>query len=61
MATFSMAPSSARMPHWMPPPSKAGPALQAAVISHSLLPSTISPLVPTSMKRVRGASRWKPA
>ena len=46
-----MAPGSAH-PVATPPPSKAGPAEQAHDSRHSLLPSTISPLVPMSMKRV---------
>ena len=52
--TTSMAPSAARMPHRMAPPSNAGPAGAAVerMVSPSL--STISQLVPTSMKsRVR--------
>ena len=52
MNTSSMAPSVARMPWATPPPSKAGPAEQAQEISQSLLPRTISPLVPMSMNRV---------
>ena len=52
MLTSSMAPAVARMPNWMPPPSKAGPAEQAAQASHCWLPMTISPLVPISMNRV---------
>jgi len=51
MSTFSMAPSMALIPNFMPLPSKHGPAEQAQVIIHSLFPRTISPLVPTSMKR----------
>ena len=47
-----MAPGAARMPWSISPPSKAGPAEQAHEMSQSLVPSTISPLVPTSMKRV---------
>ena len=37
------------MPNVIPPPSKAGPAEQDALSSHSLFPSTISPFVPISM------------
>ena len=52
MKTSSMAPGEARMPSRTPPPSKAGPAEQAHESSQSLLPSTISPLVPMSMNSV---------
>jgi len=52
MKTSSIAPGEARMPSPTPPPSKAGPAEQAHESSQSLSPSTISPLVPMSMKRV---------
>src|ERR1022692_2103117 len=58
--TFSIAPVEARMPHSIPPPSKAGPAEQAQAIRKLLLPSTISPLVPMSMNRLMssvGAAR----
>ena len=56
----SMAPLAARMPNLMPPPSKAGPALQAAQASQSRLPMTISALVPISMNRVSRSSRYIP-
>ena len=52
ISTASMAPSVARMPCLMPPPSKAGPAEHDVAISHSRLPMTTSPLVPMSMYRV---------
>ena len=48
------------MPKLMPPPSKAGPAEQAAQASQSLLPITISALVPMSMKSVSPRSRYIP-
>ena len=48
--TFSMAPRMALIPHFTPPPSKAGPAEQEQHTSHSRFPITISPLVPTSMR-----------
>ena len=51
MTMLSMAPSVARMPQEMSPPSKAGPAEQAQLIRNSLLPNTSSPLVPRSMNR----------
>ena len=52
--TTSMAPSSARMPHLIAPPSNAGPAGAAVARMRSPSLSTISQLVPTSMKsRVR--------
>ena len=47
-----MAPSVARIPQEMSPPSKAGPAEQAQLMRNSLLPKTSSPLVPRSMKRL---------
>ena len=47
-----MAPVVARMPCSTPAPSKAGPAEQAHASSQSRLPSTISPLVPTSRNSV---------
>ena len=51
MVQASIAPSVARMPQEMSPPSKAGPAEQAQLIRKSRLPNTISPLVPRSMNR----------
>ena len=49
-----MAPSSARIPHRIAPPSNAGPAGAAVETIRSPLLSTISQFVPTSMKsRVR--------
>ena len=51
MVTASTAPSVARIPQEMSPPSKAGPAEQAQDIMKSRLPNTISPLVPRSMNR----------
>ena len=48
------------MPCSTPPPSKAGPAEQAQAISQSLSPSTISPLVPMSMKSVRRSVAYSP-
>ncbi len=41
------------MPCTTPAPSKAGPAEQAQAMSQVQSPSTISPLVPMSTKRVR--------
>ena len=58
--TSSMAPAVARMPWRTPPPSKAGPAEQAQESSQSLLPSTISPLVPMSMKSVSLSATYMP-
>ena len=52
MTHASMAPSVARMPQEMSPPSKAGPAEQAQLIWNSLLPKTSSPLVPRSINRL---------
>ena len=52
MVQASTAPSVARMPQEMSPPSKAGPAEQAQLIRNSLLPNTSSPLVPRSMNRL---------
>ncbi len=52
--TTSMAPSSARMPQRIAPPSNAGPAGAAVERMRSPSLSTISQLVPTSMNsRVR--------
>ena len=51
MCTDSTAPSVARMPQEMSPPSKAGPAEQAQDIIKSRLPNTSSPFVPRSMNR----------
>ena len=45
MEKSSIAPSAARMPNSTPPPSKAGPAEQAAQAIQSLFPTTISALV----------------
>ncbi len=45
---FSTAPGAALIPHFNPPPSKAGPAEQAQAVIQSELPSTISPFVPRS-------------
>ena len=53
----SIAPLAARMPNFRPPPSNAGPAEQAAQASQSLLPMTISALVPTSRNRVSSSER----
>ena len=60
MKTSSMAPGEARMPLRTPPPSKAGPAEQAHESSQSLLPSTISPLVPMSMNSVSFSVAYMP-
>ena len=60
MKTSSMAPGEARMPSRTPPPSKAGPAEQAHESSQSLLPSTISPLVPMSMNSVSFSVAYMP-
>ena len=51
MTQDSIAPSVARMPQEMSPPSKAGPAEQAHETMKSRLPKTISPFVPRSMNR----------
>ena len=52
--TTSIAPSAARIPHRMAPPSKAGPAGAAVATIRSPSLSTISQLVPTSIiSRVR--------
>ena len=48
--TDSTAPSVARMPQEISPPSNAGPAEQAQDIMKSRLPKTNSPFVPRSMK-----------
>ena len=56
MVQASMAPSVARIPQEMSPPSKAGPAEQAQLIKNSLLPKTSSPLVPRSMNRLMAGS-----
>ncbi len=52
MVTASTAPSVARIPQEMSPPSKAGPAEQAQDMRKSRLPKTISPLVPRSINRL---------
>ena len=52
MVQASMAPSVARIPLEISPPSKAGPAEQAQDMRKSRLPKTISPLVPRSMNRL---------
>ena len=49
MEKSSIAPSTARIPNLIPPPSNAGPAEQAAHTSQSLLPITISAFVPISI------------
>ena len=51
MVHASMAPSVARIPQLMSPPSKAGPAEHAQLIMKSELPNTSSPLVPRSINR----------
>ena len=48
MRTRSMAPGAARCPPEICAPSKAGPVGEEQASSRSLLPSTISALVPTS-------------
>ena len=58
--TTSMAPSAARMPQRIAPPSKAGPAGAAVDTIVSPLLSTISQLVPTSMNRRVRLSRSIP-
>jgi len=58
--TLSMAPSPARMPWRTSPPSKAGPAEAEQASSHSLLPSTTSPFVPTSISRQTPSPRAIP-
>ena len=55
-----MAPSAARMPHRIAPPSKAGPAGAAVETILSPSVSTISQLVPTSMKSRVRLSRSSP-
>jgi len=49
--TRSITPGFAVMPILLTPPSSAGPAAPAQAISQSLLPTTISALVPTSTMR----------
>ena len=49
ISTASTAPSVARMPQEISPPSNAGPAEHAHDIMKSRLPKTSSPLVPRSM------------
>jgi len=56
----SMAPPMARMPQDTSPPSNAGPAEVEHPTSHSLLPSTTSPLVPTSIRRDSSSRRCRP-
>ena len=58
--TDSTAPSVARMPQEMSPPSKAGPAEQAQDIMKSRLPKTSSPLVPRSMNRLSASLSQMP-
>ncbi len=60
MEKSSIAPLVARIPKVMPPPSNAGPAEQAAQAIQSLLPMTISALVPMSMNRVSSSVRYRP-
>ncbi len=60
MEKSSIAPLLARMPCLMPPPSKAGPAEHAAQASQSLLPITISALVPISIYNVSLSVRYIP-
>ncbi len=55
-----MAPSAARIPHRIAPPSNAGPAGAAVAKICSPLPSTISQLVPTSMNNRSRLSRSMP-
>ncbi len=55
-----MAPSAARIPQRMAPPSKAGPAGAAVVTMRSPSLSAISQFVPTSMNRRTRLSRSSP-
>ncbi len=52
MRTRSIAPGAARWPQVIWAPSKAGPVGEEQASSRSLLPSTISALVPTSITSV---------
>ena len=56
-----MAPADALIPQLIPPPSNAGPAEQAQHIIKSLLPNTISPLVPKSINNVFSSLAHIPA
>src|SRR3990172_4340115 len=58
--TSSIAPCVARIPLTTPAPSNAGPAEHAHVTSQSRLPSTVSPLVPTSRKSVTSSATSTP-
>ena len=60
ISTFSMAPLIALMPQETPLPSKAGPAEAEQHAIHSLLPKTISPFVPISIRSVRRSSLFIP-
>ena len=51
MVHDSIAPSVARIPQLISPPSKAGPAEHAQLIIKSEFPNTNSPFVPKSIKR----------
>ena len=51
MVHASMAPSVARIPQLISPPSKAGPAEHAQLIIKSEFPNTSSPLVPKSINK----------
>ena len=51
MVQASIAPSVARIPQLISPPSKAGPAEHAQLIIKSELPNTSSPLVPRSINK----------
>ncbi len=55
-----MAPSVARIPHRISPPSNAGPAGAAVATERSEDPHAISPLVPTSTSRRISGSRTNP-
>ena len=56
MVAAQMAPSVARMPQAMSPPSNAGPAEHAHVSMKSAFPNTSSPFVPRSMNSVMRSS-----
>src|SRR3954469_6137857 len=58
--TPSIAPSVARIPYKISPPSKAGPAGAAVATERSALPHAISPLVPTSTSSRVCGPRTKP-
>ena len=58
--TPSIAPSVARIPYRISPPSNAGPAGAAVATERSALPHAISPFVPTSTSSRVSGSRTSP-